>query len=249
MTLERASPCGAVPSASAISNTEHHRTAIARQGLNQVESGRHWKFANKPMPVNAGLPPSPCLDRPTPSSTKGGTVIAEHITELRQQHQALAEPDRVRPDGCPTCGIGPLHVHERRERKLRGHPEAAAISVLVFRCGRRECRAVWRVLPAFLARHLWRAWSTVAEALTPTPKRRSSVPSQTRARWRARLRERAAVLVAVLGSSGQRSVLERAVALGSAALRGEVIDAFGGLTALPVLCALVHHLVPGVRVM
>ena len=201
------------------------------------------------MPVNAGLPPSPCLDRPTPSSTKGGTVIAEHITELRQQRQALAQPNRVRPDGCPTCGIGSLHVHERRERKLRGHPEAAAISVLIFRCGRRECRAVWRVLPAFLARHLWRAWPTVAEALTPTRRRRSSVPSRTRARWSTRLRERAAVLVAVLGSSGQRWVYEHAVSLSSGARRREVIDAFGGLVALPMLCALVHHLAPGVRVM
>lgn len=176
-------------------------------------------------------------------------MIAHELTTLRQQRQALAEPDLVRPDDCLTCGVGSLHVHERRERKLRGHPDGAAISVLIFRCAQPGCRAVWRVLPAFLARHLWRAWSTVAEALNPATEARSSVPKRTRTRWRARLRERAAVLVAVLGSSGPRSVVERAAALGSGALRHEVIDAFGGLARLPVLAARIHHLVRGVRVM
>lgn len=201
------------------------------------------------MPIDAGLPPSPCLDRPSPSSSKGGTVIARHITTLREQRQALAEPDLVRPEDCWTCGIGALHVHERRERTLRGHHGAATIGVLIFRCAQPGCRAVWRVLPAFLARHLWRAWSTVAEALTPETEARSSVPARTRDRWRTRLRERAAVLIAVLGGSGQRSVVERAAALGSGAVRREVIDAFGGLARVAMLAAQVHHLVRGVRVM
>ena len=61
--------------------------------------------------------------------------------------------------------------------------------------GGTDLRAVWRVLPAFLARHLWRAWSTVAEALTPETENRSSVPAPTRTRWRTRLRERAVVPV------------------------------------------------------
>lgn len=201
------------------------------------------------MPIDAGLPPTPCLDRPSPSSTKGGTVIARHITTLCEQRRALAKPDIVRLDGCPTCGMGTLHVHERRERKLRGHRDAATIGVLIFRCARSECRAVWRVLPAFLARHLWRAWPTVAEALTSTTEARSSVPARTRDRWRARLRERAAVLVAVLGTSGLSPVVERVAALGSGALRRQVVDAFGGLARLPVLAAMAHHLVRGVRVM
>ena len=176
-------------------------------------------------------------------------MIAEEITELHQQYRALADPDLVRPAGCPTCGVGRLHVHERRERKLRGHRGAATIPVLIFRCSHSGCRAVWRMLPAFLARHLWRAWSTVAETLTSATEARSLVPSRTRARWRTRLRERAAVLVAVLGASGLGSVVERAVALGAGAVRREVIEAFGGLPALPALAALVHHLVRGVRVM
>ena len=201
------------------------------------------------MPTNAGLPPSPCLDRPSPSSAKGGTLIAERVVDLRQQQRTLAEPDRVRPAGCPSCGTGRMHVHDRRERKLRGHREAAAISVLVFRCARPECRATWRVLPRFLARHLWRAWSTVAGALMTALAGAGVIPRRTRQRWRRRLCERATVLVAVLGHSGDRSTAERAATLGPAACRREVVDAFGGPPRLPELAARVHHLVPGVRVM
>jgi hypothetical protein len=199
------------------------------------------------MPLNAELPSTPCLDRP--SSSRGGTLIAKEVEDLASQRQALAEPERVRTaGGCPTCGTGRLHVHSRRERTLAGHAEAASVLVLVFRCARLECRALWRVLPKFLARHLWRAWSTVAEAVADEVER-SPVPRRTRQRWRARLRERAAVLVAVLGASGDAMLVARARRLGSAAQRGEVLTAFGGLCMLPMLAALVHDLVRGVRVM
>lgn len=171
------------------------------------------------------------------------------IEDLAAQRQALAEPERVRPaGGCRACGTGRLHVHSRRERKLVGHGEAASILVLVFRCARAQCRATWRVLPKFLARHLWRAWSTVAEAVIDEAKR-SPVPRRTRQRWWARLRERAAVLVAVLGASGDAKLVTRATTLGSDAQRGEVLAAFGGPSALPMLAALIHHLMPSVRVM
>jgi hypothetical protein len=200
------------------------------------------------MPVNAGLPSTPCLDRP--SSSRGGTLIATEIEDLQAQQEVLAQPDRVRPHGgCPTCGTGRLHVHSRRERKLYGHVGVASVYVLVFRCARAGCRALWRVLPKFLARHLWRAWSTVADALEPNPSSSSSVPPKTRRRWRARLRERAAVLVAVLATRGDDTLARRAASLGSGALRREVLAAFGGLSQLPMLAALVHRLVRGVRVM
>ena len=176
-------------------------------------------------------------------------MIAAHIIDLDGQRRALANPDLVRLDSCPTCGDGRMHVHSRPERKLRGHSEAASVKVLVFRCSRSECGAIWRVLPRFLARHLWRAWKTVEEALTDTPVKRSPVPARTRQRWRNRLREYAAVLVSVLGDSGQRPLVERATDLGSGALRHEVIETFGGLAQLPVLAELVHRLVRGVRVM
>lgn len=200
------------------------------------------------MPVNAGLPSTPCLDRP--SSSRGGTLIATEIENVEGQTEALAQPDRVRPEGgCPTCGTGRMHVHSRRERKLYGHVGVASIHVLVFRCARAGCRALWRVLPNFLARHLWRAWPTVADALEPRPGTPCTVPRQTRRRWQARLRERAAVLVAVLAFSGDDTLVQRAASLGSGALRREVLAAFGGPRELPTLAVLVHRLVPGVRVM
>jgi hypothetical protein len=201
------------------------------------------------MPVNAGLPPTPCLDRPSSSSTKGGTLYASEITDLDGQRRALAQPDLVRPcDGCPRCD-GALYVHERRERQLVGHPEAASIGVLIFRCARVGCRAVWRVLPAFLARHLWRAWSTVAEAVGPKTSSRSPVPGSTKRRWRSRLREVARALVLVLGSRGDDRLAQKASTLGSSALRHDVVDTFGGLGRLALLAVLIHRLEPGVRVM
>jgi hypothetical protein len=37
-------------------------------------------------------------------------------------------------------------------------------------CANKECQATWRILPAFLARHLWRVWPTVERvALPATP--------------------------------------------------------------------------------
>lgn len=200
------------------------------------------------MPSNAELPSTPCLDRP--SSSRGGTLIAAQIEDVEAQREALAQPDRVRPDGgCPTCGTGRMHVHSRRERKLYGHIGVASIPVLVFRCAREECQALWRVLPKFLARRLWRAWSTVTDAVETKPGGPCPVPRRTRLRWKARLRERAAVLVAVLATSGNATLVQRAASLGSGSLRREVLAAFGGPSALSMLAALIHRLVPGVRVM
>lgn len=201
------------------------------------------------MPIEAGLPSTPCLDRPYSSNTKGGTLIAKEITDVPSQLQALAEPDRVRPGQCSTCGGARMHVHDRRGRTLRGHRGVPTIAILLFRCARRQCRAVWRVLPQFLARHLWRTWSTVDEALRPSESSDERVPKRTRTRWSTRLRERAAVLVAVLDHGAERLLVELAVALGSGALRRDVVDAFGGLAKLSRLAALIHRLVPGVRVM
>lgn len=222
---------------------------VVVSNLNQVEAGRQWEFdEEQPMPVNTGLPPTPCLDRPKLSSTNGGSLIAVEITDLEGQREALRRPDLVRPNGCQRCW-GPVYVHERRARKLVGHPEAASIDVLIFRCARPECRAVWRVLPKFLARHLWRAWSTVAEAVASETSTHGPVPKQTKRRWRARLRERAKVLVLVLGGSGGEELGRMAAALSLSALRRDVVEAFGGLTRLAELAALVHRLGMGVRVM
>lgn len=194
------------------------------------------------------LPPTPYLDRPRPRKIGdkfvGGTLIASEVVTLDDQAAALADPDLVRPSECAACLWSVLHVHERRTRKLDGFVSKST-EILIFRCAR--CRVVWRVLPAFLARHLWRAWDRIGEALDDA-RERCSTPDRTRRRWRMRLRERATMLVAVSGLLGPARSLPVAE-LGHDATRRSVIEAFGGLALLARLAALVDHLVPGVRVM
>ena len=195
------------------------------------------------------LPPTPYLDRRRPRKIDdkyvGGTQIAAHIVTLEQHAAALANPDLERPPWCAACDYPDVHVHERRTRLLDGLG-SARIEILIFRCANPACRVVWRVLPAFLARHLWRAWARIIEALDEA-RERYSTPERTRRRWLRRLRERATTLVVVLAQLGPaRSAAVRA--LGLDATRREVIDAFG-LARLAALAALVDRLVPGVRVM
>ena len=65
-------------------------------------------------------PPSPrYLERPYTSSQKGGTLIAEEVTDLETHARRLCDPDGYRPSCCPRCGHGVLHVHDYRSRVLR----------------------------------------------------------------------------------------------------------------------------------
>lgn len=191
------------------------------------------------------LPPTPYLDRPR-LRNKGGTLLAAEVITHEQHTAALANPDIERPPRCAACDCPRVHVHERRTRLLDGLG-SAQVDILIFRCARPSCRVVWRVLPAFLARHLWRTWERVTEALDEA-RARSSTPARTRQRWLSRLRERAAMLVVILAQLGPAR--SGAVsALGLDATRREVIVAFGGLARLASLAVLVDRLVPGVRVM
>jgi hypothetical protein len=135
-----------------------------------------------------------CLCRRYSSSQKGGTLIAEDVTDL-EEHVRRLNGARYRPGCCPTCG-GRMHVHGDRPRLLLGHPAVATV-VARFRCATEQCRAVWQVVPAFLARHLWRAWETVEDVAihgTPTV----DVPERTQRRWRARAATSAAMVVTAL---------------------------------------------------
>lgn len=194
------------------------------------------------------LPPTPYLDHPRPRKIDdgyvGGTLIAADIVTHEQHAAALANPDLERPELCAACDCPRLHVHERRTRLLDGLG-SATVDILIFRCA--DCRVIWRVLPAILARHLWRAWARVIEALDEA-RQRSSTPARTRRRWLTRLREGAAMLVVVLASLGPARP-PAAVGLGFGASRREVIVAYGGVGRLAELAALVDHLVPGIRVM
>jgi hypothetical protein len=194
------------------------------------------------------LPPTPYLDRPRPrkigDNYRGGTVIATNIVTLEEHDAALANADLIRPRDCGACDSRVLHIHDRRARKLDGRG-SESIEILIFRCA--KCRAVWRVLPVFLARHLWRTWKAIGDALDEARTRRST-PVRTRQRWLKRLRERATKLVVVLGQLGPARS-EAIAQLGHDHMRRDVIAAFGGVALLAKLAALVDHHVPGVRVM
>ncbi len=181
---------------------------------------------------------------------RGGTLIAAEITDVRTHVATLRKPDLVRPrEGCPSCGRGRLYVHDRRERKIMGNREVASVEILVFRCSWVQCRAVWRVLPAFLARHLRRTWSTVSDAIDPKMRGHSPVPRRTKQRWAARLHEAGSTIVYVLRTAGHGDVPLQVLDLDGNVLRSDVINAFGGPQHIAKLAAAVHRVCPNLRLL
>jgi hypothetical protein len=120
-------------------------------------------------------PPEPeaCLVRLRPSSQKGGTIIAEDVTDLGTHERRLCDPDGYRPVFCPSCLETRLHVHDYRERVLRAEPGRPVIDIVRHECV--SCEAIWQVLPIFLARNLWRTWSVVERVM------RGASPAQAEA--------------------------------------------------------------------
>jgi hypothetical protein len=60
-------------------------------------------------------------------------------------------------------------VHTRPERHPCGDGSLpAVVELLQCRCASEACRATWRVLPLFLARHLWHVWKAVEHAVMPS---------------------------------------------------------------------------------
>ncbi len=188
----------------------------------------------------------------------GGTRIAEDVTDLATHRERARSPDGYRPARCPHCGRVP-RGHGIRSRVLRDQPDSASEDIRRYRC--RPCRAVWQVLPAFLARHLHRTWGAVQSRLvaagalkaTGAEWRVRSKPT-TLARWRSRL-ETSAVTVT-------QSLVEAAVGVsvivevvGIVCSRQVLIEALGdhGVTSAPrklqELACLVHRITPGLRLM
>jgi hypothetical protein len=196
---------------------------------------------------------------PRKPDQKGGTLIAEDVWERSDHLQRLADPDGYRPESCSRCGGSHLHAHDFKDRLRRNDPEAAAEQVRRFGCA--DCGAVWRVLPAFLARHLHHAWGTVQAAmvqdgvLEPSgEEQRVAVPKRTRRRWRSRLRSSARVLTQALADVGTEvaSVLRRLTVECSRRILIETLVREGLLAAgrkLGELAAWIHRVVPGVRLM
>ncbi len=207
-------------------------------------------------------PPAPpsCLMRLYSSKPgqKGGTLIAEDVHDLAAHELRLLDPDGYRPERCPRCGHGVLHAHDHRLRMPRDQPRGSSIVIRRYACVSGACAACWQILPAFLARHLQRAWETIESASlsdTPTaPPPSPPVPWSTTRRYRSRLSSCASALRSAFAAvgAGVDAVLSR---LGEAVTRAEFCRALslGGFLdparRLASLASYLHRLVPGLRLM
>lgn len=206
-------------------------------------------------------PPEPedCLIHSRASRYKGGTLIAEDVLDLATHRQRLADPDGYRPERCPRCGGQVLHVHDYPRRKPCGEPGLPPeITLVRHLCADPACEATWRILPAFLARHLWRAWGTVERTASATPNKEpgpAPIPERTERRWRARLASSAKQLVVLLATSGGALLEALAKRMGLVSRRLTLVDAHAQLAATPpgqrlaALAALIHRLERGFRLM
>lgn len=121
-------------------------------------------------------PPQPeaCLTSSRASRFRGGTIIAEDVWSLEEHLRRLADADLYRPATCPRCGGDCLHVHDYPERRPLGIALLVVVRIIRFLCFSPDCGATWRILPAFLARHLWWTWETVETVGVPTAAEESS---------------------------------------------------------------------------
>jgi hypothetical protein len=182
-------------------------------------------------------------------------LIVPDVVDFSMHRKRLCDPDGYRPSECRNCGHGVLHVHDYRERVLAADPESPVITIIRYLCP--FCQATWRILPAFVARHLWRSWRVVeAHTLAEAPPSSwPSVPGRTRRRWVARLRAAAAKLVQIFSASGQALLPMLAVRLGPQASREQLVRQYASTRdaapgrLLAELAAHIHVLAAGVRVM
>jgi len=205
-------------------------------------------------------PPQPpvCLTRTdTSRAIRGGTVIAEDVLDLETHLELLPDPDRYRHyvSICPRCKHPSVHALCFRDRKLlpptaggHAHSAASVVAIRLYRCATADCRAVYTVLPAFIARHLQRAWSVVAEAIAE----KQTVPKNTLRRWLARLRSNALDLLQRFLSLADDRTQSR-LAADPPTDRSSFLFAFETLLGPRHLMARVagwmHRLEPGIRLM
>jgi hypothetical protein len=207
-----------------------------------------------------GLPPPPaekCLETSRKSSNLGGTLIAEDVHDLAEHQRRVADADGYRPSACPRCVCAAVHVHTRPERHPRGDPLLPpVVVVLQFRCASEACGATWRVLPLFLARHLWHGWKAVERAaVSGAAHAGPRISTRTKERWRERLASSARVLVVLLAMTGGSALEGVAMQVGLSGTRAELVASYAAVTAAPAgerlssLGALVHRLERGLRLM
>ena len=201
------------------------------------------------------LPPV-CLDRTYLSrGVKGGTVIAEDVRDLASHRKRLLDPDGYRGCAAPcrTCGETTLHAHCFRERILRpASPDEPSLveTIRLYLCP--SCGAVFTVLPAVIARHLWRLWKTVEEVSSKGKR----APRTTMGRWLSRLSSSAARLIQALRAVGSH-LLGRSLStlLADVRTRRELVEAVVASRSVsaahPVadLAGWIHRLEAGIRLM
>jgi hypothetical protein len=200
-----------------------------------------------------------CLHRP--GERKGGTLLVEEVTSLAAHRARVCSPDGYRPGFCARCGHGVLHVHDYRGRVLLEMATGAGCSgtewlqVVRYACAHADCGAVWQMLPAFVARHLWRAWATVERATMGGAPASSPVPPRTRERWGARLLAPALLLVQLFASETGSRLEALAKDVGLEATRHALVAAYAVVAdarpgaRLASVAAVVHRLARGVRLM
>ena len=197
-----------------------------------------------------------CLIRSRVASYKGGTLIDDGVVDLAEHLRRIVDVDGYRPARCAHCGHAHLHMHDRIERRPRGEPGLPVVVVARYICA--ACDATWRILPAFVARHLWRVWPTVERTALgdmPEPARSPTIPDRTERRWRTRLAAAALVVVTLLAASNVTTLEAIARTAGLNATRAEVIAASalhsGSMPGarLASLAATTHMLERGIRLM
>jgi hypothetical protein len=198
-------------------------------------------------------PPSTgaCLDRPYPSSQKGGTLIVEGVQDRAEHERRLVDPEGYRLRSCPGCGHGVVHRHQYQERWLKGE-EVGSLRIVVQRCAAKACRATYRQLPGFAARRLQYSWRTVEQH---TLERRRAVPERTARRWRQRMGSGARVAVTLLGMTLTPPLVAVAQRVGLEGTRQTLVKEGAPLWGqgpgqrLSSPAALLHRLCPGVRLL
>ena len=207
-------------------------------------------------------PPQPevCLTRSYVSrGVKGGTVIAEDVWDREAHQKALLDPDTYRAyvGDCTNCGCGKVHAHCFRTRLLYPADTGDTVGeedIRLYRCPKEGCSAVYTVLPAFVARHLWRDWQTVEDVCEG----KREAPRSTTRRWYGRLASSARQLVQLFKGILVQT-LEGSVdwlrTLADSLTRGEFIKV---LWSSDVICfphvfakiaVWIHRVEPGVRLM
>jgi len=218
--------------------------------------------------------PDPCLIQSRKAKYRGGTLIAEQVWSLEEHESRLCDAEGYRPEQCGRCGCRRLHVHDYPLRRPQGEALLTLLRVVRFICSNEECQATWRVLPAFLARHLWWVWRRVSTATRDeappvgvgteseggtaaggAEREVRAVPARTRRRWRSRLSASGRQLVVLMASRGVEQVQRVAEAVGLGASRRELVAAYAealstaaGVT-MGAVAALLDRLERGVRLM